>query len=116
MKDDGSFYVLFEKEYKRYISDIISSRRLAFEILSCAFAEKDPDEWEEYFAIICELVATLYRFEEALEKACLKGTWVEAQKYWIIDEISAAPIALFLESQRLCKKDLLKYNISLSIN
>ena len=105
-------YVLYRKEYNDFISNILDRRRRSTEILNHSLIIKDPEEWVTFYACLCEYVAMLHRFEEALEKVTLVGNWNEKSQCWLVDESTAGFVALFATSEISCRQELLNHNIS----
>ena len=116
MSGKQTLYALSKKEYNDYINNIFCRRRSAYELLNDSLKDKDPDNWVSFYAVLCEYISVLYRFEEALERAALIGDWNEEKQYWLLDQETAGFIAIFATSKLSCQYDLLGYNVSLSLH
>ena len=111
-----TLYALSEKEYGAYINNIFLRRRLAHELLNHSLVIKEPDEWTSFYAVLCEYIAVLFRFEELLEKAILTGDWKKESNHWLLDEAMASTIILFHTSELACRDELLIHNVSLLLH
>jgi hypothetical protein len=112
MSEDETLYVLSKKEYNDFMTDILFRRRLASEILNYSLIVKVFDEWEAFYASLCEYIAILYRFEQVLEKVTLVGDWDEKNQRWFVDKLTAGTVAVFATSEISCRHELLVHNIS----
>ena len=111
---NATLFVLTRKEYNQYMTEILSRRRIANEYLSHFLVVKQLDEWTSFYALLCEYIAILFRFEEILERATLVGTWSEEQKGWLLENKLATSAVLFASTEISCRHQLLDYNVSLS--
>jgi len=112
MSKDKILYVLSKKEYNEFMNDIFYRRRLANETLNHSLVIKPFDEWEAFYASLCEYIAILYRFEQVLEKVTLAGDWDEKSQRWFVDKLTAGTVAIFATSEISCRQELLIHNIS----
>ena len=69
MSNDKTLYVLYRQEYDDFITNILTRRYLVNDILNYSLLVKQLDEWTSFYAVLCEYVSILFRFEEVLERA-----------------------------------------------
>ena len=116
MSKDKILYVLSKKEYNEFMNDIFYRRRLANETLNHSLVVKPFDEWEAFYASLCEYIAIAYRFEELLDKVSVRGEWSEEEQCWFLDEKHAASVGMFAISEISCRQELLTHNVSLLLH
>jgi hypothetical protein len=116
MTDKETLYVLYKHEYNEFISNILSSRRLAHETLNHFLITRNADGWESFYASLCEYIAIIHHFEDILERASLCEDWSEEEQCWYLEEKLAASLGIFAASEISCRQELLIHNVSLLLH
>ena len=110
-----TIFALKETERKRYLSDILSKRRLVIEAIKDLY-EEDPEEWLAKYSYLCEYVSIVFHFEMILEELPRTATWDEEKKYWLMEELLASKMILYVNSAEICKNELLNHGLSFSLH
>jgi hypothetical protein len=116
VSNDKTLYVLYKQEYDDFITNILTRRHLVNDILNYSLLVKQLDEWTSFYAVLCEYVSILFRFEEVLERAAFLGDWDKKEKRWFLDQETAGLVAIFATSEVSCRHELSNHNLSLLLH
>lgn len=112
MSSDRTLYVLYKQEYDDFITNILTRRHLANDTLNYSLLIKQLEEWTSFYAVLCEYIGILFRFEEVLERAAFLGDWDKEEKRWFLDQETAGLVAIFATSESACRYELSNHNLS----
>lgn len=110
-----TIFALKEIERKRYLDEILYRRRRAIEFIEDLY-KKEPEEWLAKFSYLCEYISIVFHFETMLEDLPSSATWDEENKHWLIEEIVASKMILYVNSAEICKDELLNHGLSFSLH
>lgn len=109
-------YALKESERAQYEKNIYTQRRMAIDYIKSFLKEKDPEEWVMPFSVLSELIGVLYHFEILLEEIQLRSEWDKKNNYWMVEDVLATRLLVYIQSALICKEELLSHGMSFSLH
>jgi len=110
-----SLFAMRESERVSYLDQALYKRRRAIEVVKDLCAD-EPEDWLAKFSYLCEYISIFFHFETILENLPRTATWDEEKNYWLMDELLASKMVLYIQSVEICHEELVNHNLSFSLH